>query len=410
MRVDPTTGLKGPVHSQVAADRNTYNQNFQNRFCGCGEIYNAHEEKGTMFQCLGLSTENDGGCGEDWWHPECILGLQRGLKEVAKPNVELGTETNGSSEMSIGNGMDDEQAMPSGFPEEDEFDTFICYKCVNANPWIKRYAGCRGFLEPVYKTKLNVSSNSSRENKQVAKEQDTSAGQFNEDHLPKTSEQKSDLQGFANLDIITQRLPNEFCSHSESQIPRLNGRSPADTSSPSINAEVKILQDNSPATAHVKPPVTEESASKKRKLESQRITSPISSPIAKRSRISISPPPPYHSTLPPPPKDEFSLFLCEGFRDHFCKCDTCYPDLQKHPQLLEEEHSYEPPLSSEDGGEGAGAESRGTGSLLERGEAALSNIDRVRAIGAFYPWLMCSYFCLYSMQLFPMLSLICLKR
>ena len=48
------------------------------------------------------------------------------------------------------------------------------------------------------------------------------------------------------------------------------------------------------------------------------------------------------------------------------------------PQLLEEEESYEPPVS-ESGEEGG--QSAGTGSLLDRGEAALSNVDRVRAIG-----------------------------
>ena len=28
-----------------------------------------------MFQCLGLGTADDGGCGEDWWHPGCIVGM-----------------------------------------------------------------------------------------------------------------------------------------------------------------------------------------------------------------------------------------------------------------------------------------------------------------------------------------------
>jgi len=52
--------------------------------------------------------------------------------------------------------------------------------------------------------------------------------------------------------------------------------------------------------------------------------------------------------------------------------------------LLEEEETYEPPLSagsdSEAGNAEPGARSAGSRSLLERGEAALSNMDRVRAI------------------------------
>ena len=87
---------------------------------------------------------------------------------------------------------------------------------------------------------------------------------------------------------------------------------------------------------------------------------------------------PYHNYLPNPPSSSFSLFCKESFREHFCRCAECYPLLKQHPQLLEEEYSYEPPLS-ESGAEGG--DSVGTGSLLDRGEAALSNVDRVRAIG-----------------------------
>ena len=90
---------------------------------------------------------------------------------------------------------------------------------------------------------------------------------------------------------------------------------------------------------------------------------------------------PYHNSLPTPPPTSFSLFCKESFREHFCRCQECYPLLKQHPQLLEEEYSYEPPLS-ESGGEGG--DSVGTGSLLDRGEAALSNVDRVRAIGTLF--------------------------
>lgn len=73
------------------------------------------------------------------------------------------------------------------------------------------------------------------------------------------------------------------------------------------------------------------------------------------------------------------MFLKEDFRSHFCRCPACYLVLRKYPQLLEEEVVYEPPVS--EAGEEGGGESVGTGSLLDRGEAALSNVDRVRAIG-----------------------------
>lgn len=86
-----------------------------------------------------------------------------------------------------------------------------------------------------------------------------------------------------------------------------------------------------------------------------------------------------HEALCTPPDGSFSMFLKEGSRDHLCRCPACYLVLRKYPQLLEEEVVYEPPVS--EAGEEGGGESIATGSLLDRGEAAFSNVDRVRAIG-----------------------------
>lgn len=149
LRIDPATGMKGPVHSQAPAEGNTYNQNCRNRFCGCEELYNAQEEKGTMFQCLGLAGEGEGGCGEDWWHPECVVGLGREWAKKARDQVK--EEAKGASNESAE--VEAEHPLPPGFPHEDGFETFICYKCVNANPWLKRYAGTVGFLPSVYHSK-----------------------------------------------------------------------------------------------------------------------------------------------------------------------------------------------------------------------------------------------------------------
>ena len=158
LRIDPATGMKGPVHSQTPAEGNTYNQNSQNRFCACGEIYNAEEEKGTMFQCLGLASEKDGGCGEDWWHPECVVGLGRDwTRAQAQTNSERTAENNGFID------ADADHPLPPGFPKEDSFDAFICYKCVDAHPWIKQYAGTAGFLPPVYSSKTDGNAKECRE-------------------------------------------------------------------------------------------------------------------------------------------------------------------------------------------------------------------------------------------------------
>ena len=324
LRIDSATGMKGPVHSQAPADGNSYNQNCKNRFCGCGEVYNAEEEKGTMFQCLGLASEEDGGCGEDWWHPECVTGHGRGwAKEKAQAKedaIKLSSEVEDA---------DSSHLSPPDFPEEDSFDTFICYKCVGANPWIKRYAGSVGFLPPVF----NKPSND--KNLRVHK--------IREEADARLAQYQALQADVTNMPTIPEEpAKTETDGHTE------HGKAAASSVSDPIN-------------------------SKKRSSEDAELDESDPARL-KKSRADVC----YHNYLPDSRPESFSLFCKEDFREHFCRCPECYPLLKKHPQLLEEEDSYEPPLS-ESGEEGG--ESVGTGSLLDRGEAALSNVDRVRAIG-----------------------------
>ncbi|EER38594.1 zinc finger protein [Histoplasma capsulatum var. duboisii H88] len=317
-------GTKG-THSEQPAPGNKYNNNFRNLFCGCGELYDPHQEKGTMFQCLGLGTVENGGCGEDWYHPECLLGLPRNWAAAAKKGSQMETkdkeyhqqeqQQNGNNETTVlahaNEDAEDEPPLPPGFPEEDDFETFICYKCVDANPWIKVYAGTPGFLPPVYK------------------------------------------QG-----VPVQNAPNGNIT------PETAGGAGYDTSSTnSKKRELEEISDDMPNT-------------KRQKEEPS--TTPTSGPEEKFTEPSK--PEPKHKSLPAnAPAGTFSLFLKEDFRDHLCHCPSCFPNLIPHPQLREEEETYEPPLS-QTGDDANGDGSHHTGSLLDLGEAALSNMDRVRAI------------------------------
>lgn len=267
-----------------------------------------------MFQCLGLATEADGGCGEDWWHPECIVGLGRDWLHSMKsePKPEKAAEENG----------EDESPLPPGFPDEDSFETFICYKCADAQPWLRRYAGSEGFLPPVYKQKLERHEERKTENS---------------DKLDETKQATHELKLSSSSDATSS------CEHlglSEQSI---------------TSNKRKASEDPDEAPA--------KSESKRTK-----VVPPTSLSSCK------------YSSLPTPSLGQFSLFLRQDFRNHICRCATCYPSLSAHPQLLDEEESYEPPLS-EDGDEDN--RSVGTGSLLDRGEAALSNVDRVKAIGKY---------------------------
>ena len=312
------TGVKG-VHSQEAAKANRYNHNFQNRFCGCGEEYDAEKEKGTMFQCLGLGTVQTGGCGEDWWHPQCLMGLPKDWQPPKEsdplPVVEEHVPADGPEDEH--DESDEESSPPPGFPHEDDFESVICYKCVESNPWIKWYAGTPGFLPALFKRSRAPSpEGEAKENIPVSK------------GVPQVEGSNSKKRKAADDD------------------------SDARASSPSKRLKDEDSSNNSNATSS-------------------------------SSDAALQPPQHKHDALPPAPSGQLSLFLKEDFREHLCHCPSCFPNLIPHPQLLEEEETYEPPLSesgSEAGPPGSGARSHGTGSLLERGEAALSGVDRVRAI------------------------------
>ncbi|KAH8687494.1 putative zinc finger in N-recognin-domain-containing protein [Tricladium varicosporioides] len=342
LRIHPETNTQGGVHSEAPEINNKYNQNFQNRFCGCECDYDADKQKGTMFQCLGLGTAEEGGCGEDWWHPGCIVGLGpdwfetashsgtprkrkneellESITEVAEGGVEEpNSEALASAPRPDQEAEDDDIPLPPGFPEEDDFEGFICYKCVDANPWIKRYAGAPGFLPPVFRR----SAAPSPERRVLAKAGEVATNFLN----PK--KRKADDDGDSDGSGTSKRQKDESSSHHIT-----DNKATAATGSVDLNDEAQT------ATTEVQ--------------------------LCKIK------------TLPPSPIGQVSLFFKSNFRDHLCHCSDCFPDLKKYTQLLEEEETYEPELSEV--GDEDGGSTVGSGSIYDRGESALKNVDRVRAI------------------------------
>lgn len=258
-----------------------------------------------MFQCLGLGHVHDGGCGEDWWHPECLMGLPR---TTHLPEIENKTEED-----------QEDPPLPLGFPEEDDFDHLICYKCVDSNPWIKQYAASPGFLNPVFYSQSSADTS----DKSLNGHADVVVGAAVEDPVASTSHA-----------AVKRKAEND---HEDPESHAKKAKT--DQDQPSLSTETTRFSDAETATK------------------------------------------PKHASLPPTPVGTFSLFLKEGFRDHFCRCPQCFPHLALRPQLLEEEEAYEPPISETGPDEANGIGSIGSGSTYERGEALLSNVDRVRAIG-----------------------------
>jgi E3 ubiquitin-protein ligase UBR7 len=330
LRINPATNTKGDVHSEEADANNKYNQNFRNRFCGCECDYDPFQQKGTMFQCLGLGTHETGGCGEDWWHPGCLVGLGPRWFEKMEGSEATKRETKLKTENTTANGLatiteetaepteprapdepeeaeDDDPPPPPGFPADDDFEAFLCYKCVEAFPWIKRYAGTPGFLPPVY-----LRSGDSGEDAQA----------------PTTPRDESSKKRKADDEA------------GESQEPK------------------RQKSEDRPAPVASEPATVVATAAATETPEKE------TKPVCNLDR------------LPPAPQGRFSLFFQEGFREKICHCPSCFPLVVPHPQLMEEEEIYEPPVS-EEGSENGGSTH---GSLLDRGESALRNIDRVRAI------------------------------
>ncbi|KND87647.1 Protein mlo2 [Tolypocladium ophioglossoides CBS 100239] len=331
LRTNEQTNTKGGVHSEEPDANNKYNQNFRNRFCGCECDYDPFQQKGTMFQCLGLGTQETGGCGEDWYHPGCLVGMgpkwfeemeghkakqpngatnRHSLATIVEANEEQQEGQNTAEQAVVDE--EDEPPMPPGFPEEDDFEGFLCYKCVEANPWVKRYAGTSGFLPAVFL------------------EQPESAPKPKADE---TISKKRKVDHDVEEEVEAKRVKNETEATATD--------SAGDSQPAPVEAAVEVLVEEKPTT-----------------------DGPTGCKLP---------------NLPPTPTGRFSLFFKEDFRDKFCRCSDCYRQMNPHPQLLEEEEVYEPPVS-EDGASTHGGSTHGSGSLLERGESALRNVDRVRAI------------------------------
>ncbi|KAI9735772.1 MAG: hypothetical protein M1818_006381 [Claussenomyces sp. TS43310] len=359
LRVNPLTNQKGNVVSEPAETNNKYNQNFKNRFCCCECDYDPQQQKGTMFQCLGLGNAELGGCGEDWYHSACLVGLGPDWYESQKTNTQAkpaaigglletitevasaavdsrsrAAQTNSrlndqdSPANSDNDTDDDELPPPPGFPHEDDFEGFICYKCVDANPWIKRYAGTKGFLPPVFRRSAAPSPEALGDSKIDPTETKSAADIFSapaaESRKRKVGDSRED-----DASDSSKRVKGEDLDLNAKTVP-----------TPTTGAHGKSDQ---------------------------------RSDVGDQARVSCE-----YEKLPAPPGGSVSLFFKADFRANICRCSDCFPRVAKHPQLLEEEYTYEPPVSEDEPGDGGST--AGSGSLLDRGETALKNVDRVRAI------------------------------
>lgn len=324
------------VAGEKPREGNRYCHNYWGRFCACDTDYDPESEKGTMYQCL-----LGDACGEDWFHDGCIVGDKR---EVVVESKVIGGSAIGGGRAGVGgegegpntavqlNGdeeapgeEDEDEERPNGFPEEDAFDGFICWLCVEKNPWLKRYAGTPGFLEAVYK-------------KDALSPKDEKDGGTAEETSPAPDTKTAEAES----------------SHSKK-------RKADDDPEPDTESTI-------PPTKRAKTPDPSTALS-----SSSTTNDTLSDPTPQACTYeSLSPP--TQTTIP------FSLFLTSTFRTSLCHCPIHLPLLYPHPVLLEEEDTYEPPLDTSSAGADDDASVHSGNSLLDRGERALGMVDRVKAI------------------------------
>ncbi|CAH2353050.1 putative protein Mlo2p [[Candida] railenensis] len=139
----------------IPSSGNQYNQNFKGLFCSCEKTYNPLEETGNMIQCF-FGYE----CSEEWYHEGCILGYlpgaikresttkpsasssQNQLEKLALPTIgeEAPKKREREDQSEDENEEDNEGASQVPyFPNLNDFDQFICWKCVNSFKQVFNY-------------------------------------------------------------------------------------------------------------------------------------------------------------------------------------------------------------------------------------------------------------------------------
>ncbi|KAI6004376.1 hypothetical protein F5J12DRAFT_722238 [Pisolithus orientalis] len=249
---------------------------------------------------------------EDWFHESCL-----NLRERPHPDVFPDPDPTSASPDAQGDDDDDSDASSNGLPppliSAEDYDVFVCYECVTKINTLRRYAGTKGVIMVV---------------------RDDESGPW--------KAVDGDILLAASRNHTNNDLPPEV----------------DDSESPTTFRQ----RFSSPPTQG------EERAAKRRKISNASAScclAPSASSIAK----AIFERKPQGSRVSESPIGTGDIFLTEGWRQRWCRCDQCLPSFQAHPYLLEEEEMYEPPEDPDSGL-----------SLEELGMRALARIPRDRAI------------------------------
>lgn len=247
---------------------------------------------------------------EDWFHESCLNLRERPRPDACPEPGPMPASESPDVQDDAGSDMTS-NGLPPPLISAEDYDVFVCYECVTKIHTLRRYAGTKGVIMVV----RNDASGSWRT--------------VDDDVLPAASwNHTSD-----DLPLEVDGSGSTFRRHSSS----------AQTQGEEREAKRRKICDPS-SSCCLAPPASS-------------IAKAIFECNSQDSRMSSS------------PLGAGDVFLTEGWRERWCRCDQCSPSLQAHPYLLEEEQTYEPPEDPDSGL-----------SLEELGMRALARIPRDRAI------------------------------
>ncbi|EIM83733.1 uncharacterized protein STEHIDRAFT_170246 [Stereum hirsutum FP-91666 SS1] len=383
----PTTSIphkctlhKGTEGGEEDNAENHYGQNFEGLFCRCGRTYEAEKERETMIQCLAC---------EDWFHESCLHLRERPSSRESTPVPDACPTTQGGPhdaststaqdanatapvpDDSHDNDEDDahSDASSSGLPPPlitaSDYDALICSSCVRKIPILQRWAGTPGVMMVVrdhssspWKV-LNGDTSNSKASRTAtdAESQDVSVVDTStEVSITTTTEYK-----------LGDKRPLSPSSHdhdittTDSKKPRTSPPPSTADPTPTPSTSQSRSRSQSHSRRCLAPPVD---PTAQRIYASLRSEAQAQAPNLTSTSSSVS-----TSDVATLPECEGDIFLTDDWRTRWCRCDSCLPQLEVQPYLLEEEETYEPPEDPDS-----------QLSLEELGVRALSRIPRERAL------------------------------
>ncbi|KAI6026601.1 hypothetical protein BKA83DRAFT_4245427 [Pisolithus microcarpus] len=249
---------------------------------------------------------------EDWFHESCL-----NLRDRPHPDTYPDPDPVPASESLDIRDDNDSDVSSDGLPppliSAEDYDVFVCYDCVTKIDTLRRYAGTKGVI-------------------MVVRDDESSPWKT----------------------VDGDVLPAAALNHTNSDSPlEVDG------------SESPFILERHSSSPHAR---GEERETKRRKISNpslSRCLAPPASSIAK----AIYECKPQGSRVWGSHLGTGDVFLTEGWRQRWCRCDQCLPSLQAHPYLLAEEETYEPPEDPDSGL-----------SLEELGMRALARLPRDRAI------------------------------